>query len=213
MSSNIPGKIPGTPPPESSKPIDPGKSGQQPTGEPFDTYMKKDETASKAEGPSPFELPGGGRQGGYEAPSMDSVLEQMNTTNDHLSTINDHLSQKNLKLKQSQKYLLNNKLQEAQSQVRSVAGKTGAEVQELPSDGVRQNPVMKFMGMVQDSQNQVNSAAQQIHSMKDSGGSMNPGDLLMVQVKLQKANTELEYSSVLLSSVSSDIKTIFNIQI
>jgi len=42
---------------------------------------------------------------------------------------------------------------------------------------------------------------------------MNPGDILLIQVKLAKAKQELEYSSVLLSTAVRDIKTLFNIQL
>ena len=52
-----------------------------------------------------------------------------------------------------------------------------------------------------------------IQNMKLKGGSLSPAALLTIQVKLAKAQQELEYSSVLLSKAVDDIKTMFNIQL
>lgn len=215
MASDFPGKVPPTPSSESTKRIEMQGEGKQPA-QSFETFMQRPENepgAGKTAEPSPFDLPQGRGQGTQAPPTVDSVLEQMNTTQDHLSTIKEQLNDKNLKLKQSQKYLINNKLQDANGNIRSAASKTGVDVPSLKRSTSRQSPVGKFLGIIQDSQDQVDSAAQTLRDAKNKGSSMTPADLLMVQVKLSRANTELEYTSVLMSTISSDVKTVFNIQI
>ncbi len=47
------------------------------------------------------------------------------------------------------------------------------------------------------------SAQQQLQNLKDKGKSINPGDFLLVQVKMNKAQQEIEFTSVLLSNAVS----------
>jgi len=216
MSSDIPDKI--TPSHRSvpSKPVEPSIGEQQEPGEAFSSYMKEGPegtSPTRPDQPSPFDLAGGRGGIGTQPPTLESILEQTSATSDHLDTIQTHLSDKNLKLKQSQKYLLNNKLSEANSQLRKVSTQVGVEVPELPPTRGRRSPVAKYLGLIQDSQNNVNQVAKTLASMKDKGENLSPGDLLLAQSQLAKGNNELEYASVLLSTATSDIKNIFSIQI
>ena len=43
--------------------------------------------------------------------------------------------------------------------------------------------------------------------------SMNPGEMLHMQTKIQKANIELNFVSILVADAASGIKTMFNMQI
>ncbi len=45
------------------------------------------------------------------------------------------------------------------------------------------------------------------------GEQMSPSDMLMVQIKLNKAQQELEYSSLLLGKAIDDLKMMMNIQL
>jgi len=67
--------------------------------------------------------------------------------------------------------------------------------------------------MVADGQQQLNSAATQLRNLNSSGQEINAGEMLLIQVKLQKAQQELDYTSVLLGKAVELVRTILNVQI
>lgn len=199
-----------------TKPIQLGEDQGAKPSQSFESFMKEGQGSQggiKAEGPSPFDLVAQGKAAVTTGPTHESVLGQMNSTSSVLGDLQTQMSNKNLNLRQSQKYLLRNKLTSANQNIRTAAQKAGVDTGEPPSQFNRKNPVTKFLGLLSDSQNQLQNAQAKINEMNISGRSVNPGDLLMIQVKLAKAQQELEYSSILLSTAVSDIKTLFNIQL
>lgn len=216
MSSPLPDDISNVTPAKPPGAVTPGKEDQGQPGQSFQDVMGQKQGGSspvQAQAPSPMDVAGQGQKGPGVPPTMDSVEQQMNSTSSVLGDVQNQLGTKNLKLKPSQKYLLRNKLNEANSQIRAAAGKTGAELPPHPTGLSRKNPIAKFLALVQDGQNSMHNAAAKIRELKASGKPLNAGELLLVQVKLNKAQQELEYSSVLLSKAVDDIKTLFNIQI
>ena len=212
-----PEKIPNASSIDPTKSIQPGDQEQKsPTGD-FQSMMQEGQNpqaaGGKPEGPSPFDLAAGGQQTGMTGPTHESVVGQMNSASSVLGDLQDQMSNKNLNLRQSQKYLLRNKLTSANQNIRAATNKTGADTGPPVTQFSRQNPINKFLGLISDSQSQLAGAQSHIQGLNANGQSMNPGDMLMVQVKLAKAQQELEYSSVLLSTATSDIKTLFNIQL
>jgi hypothetical protein len=160
-----------------------------------------------------MELAGAEKQTSMTGPSHESISNQISSTSSVLGDLQNQLNNKNLNLRQSQKYLLRNKLASANQNIRTAATKAGVDTGSPPSQFSRQSPINKFLGMISDSQSQLSNAQTEINNLNMNGQSMNPGDLLLIQVKLSKAQQELEYSSVLLSTATSDIKTLFNIQL
>lgn len=167
---------------------------------------------AKGTQPSPFDLPQEGKKA-LPTPTTQSVLAQMNSTSTLLGDINNQLNTKNLKLKPSQKYLLRNKLTESNALIRSAAGKAGVDTGPMPQGLSKQNPIAKFLALVTDGQTQLQHASDMVQHLNASGKEINSGQLLTIQVKLAKAQQELEYTSVLLSKAVDDVKTLFNIQI
>lgn len=203
-------------PTQAAKPLQPIQSdeNQQELPQSFNEYMQKTPAAQAPEtrGPSPFEV-SQQQPISNAVPSMDSVQTQMNSTNNLLGDVQNQLNTKNLKLKQSQKYLLRNKLSEADAHIRTAASKTGVEVGPPPSMATRQNPIKRYLAYITDGQAQLAAAQSKIQELSASGSSLTPGQLLLIQVKLNKAQQAIEYSSVLLSKAIDDIKTLFNVQI
>lgn len=196
--------------------IQPGQGKEAPEAGKFAEHMKSESASSApvSNQPSPmqvnqqqnFKLPS-------EPPTMKSVQGQMESTSGSLGDIKNQLHTKGLKLKQSDKYLLRNKLSQADDHIRSAAKHVGVDVPNRKPDLSRKNPIEKFLTLVSDGQMQLNSAAQQIRDLDTSGKHLNAGELLLVQVKLQKAQQELDYSSVILGKAIDIIKTLFNVQI
>lgn len=198
-----------------AKSIQPGEEQMPKPSQSFDSYMKQggpQGASGKSEGVSPFDLAGQG-QAAAAGPTHESVMSQMNSTSSVLGDLSNQLNNKNLNLRQSQKYLLRNKLTNANELIRAAASKTGVDTGPPVAQLSRQSPINKFLGLLTDGQTQLANAQDQIQQLNMNGQAMNPGDLLLIQVKLAKAQQELEYSSVLLSTAVSDIKTLFNIQL
>jgi hypothetical protein len=199
------------------KSIQPGEQDQSKPAGDFQSFMQEGQGSqagkTAAQGPSPIELAGAEKQTSMTGPSHESISNQISSTSSVLGDLQNQLNNKNLNLRQSQKYLLRNKLASANQNIRTAATKAGVDTGPPPSQFSRQSPINKFLGMISDSQSQLSNAQTEINNLNMNGQSMNPGDLLLIQVKLSKAQQELEYSSVLLSTATSDIKTLFNIQL
>lgn len=216
MATGSPDEIPNASNIDPTKSIQPGEEQGAKPSQSFESFMKEEQGAqggTKAEGPSPFDLAAQGKSATTAGPTHESVLGQMNSTSSVLGDLQTQMNNKNLNLRQSQKYLLRNKLTSANQNIRAAAKKTGVDTGDPPTQFNRKNPVAKFLGLLSDSQSQLQSAQSSIQNLNSNGQSLNPGDLLMIQVKMAKAQQELEYSSVLLSTAVSDIKTLFNIQL
>ena len=218
-------KLPGTQKIDPTSPLGqetgrtPGQAGQS-----FQSYMDRASTTQIPGAPgsttpssaaSPFDLAAGGKSHTLATgPTMQSLSTQTTQAHTALGDIANSLNTPNLKLKQSQKYLLNNKLTSANAHLRSANAKLGLEPlpekAEASSDG---GPIGKFLSYVTDGQNQLEAAQQQLKSMNNTGESVNPAQLLLVQLKLNKAQQEIEYSSIMLSNAVSDIKMLFGIQL
>lgn len=217
MDSEFPDKIPATDKIEANPAIKGDEKGKNVNvGKSFDSYMNEPAQsstgASQAQGVSPFEL-AAQKPLATQTPTMDSINSQMKSASGVLGDIQSQLNTKNLKLKQSQKYLLRNKLSEANAHIRTAATKAGVDVGEPPSMTGRQNPIQKYLAYVTDGQNQLNLAQQKLSELSSSGHQLSAGQMLLIQVKMNKAQQSLEYSSILLSKAVDDIKMLFNIQI
>jgi hypothetical protein len=213
-------QIPGAPRVGPTPPIgEEGGKTQIPTSESFKSFMQTPggmpaTGTGKTPLVTPFDL---AQQSGPKlaaGPTMQTLLTQAAQAQVTLGDISTQLNTPKLSLKQSQKYLLKNKLTSANAHLRSANSKLGIDPlpaePETPSDG---GPIGKFLGYVTDGQNQLQAAQGQLQELNKNGSNVNPADLLLVQIKLNKAQQELEYSSILLSNAVSDIKMLFGIQL
>jgi hypothetical protein len=180
----------------------------------FDSYMKQPMGTTGQPSPttSPFAL-AGGQAPLATTPTFNTLLAQTTAAQGALGGIQTQLTTPNLKLKASQKYLLRNKLSDATSHLRTANAKLGADPgpePELPSAG---GPIVKFLSYITDGQNQIAIAKEQLEKVKAKGENLSPADMLLVQIKLNKAQQEIEYSSVLLSKAVDAAKQLMNVQI
>jgi hypothetical protein len=179
-------------------------------GQPFESYMEEAGKGPGAKGVSPLDL----AQSNYptSSPTMSSVLAQVNSAQSTLGDVHTHLTNKNLKLTNAQKYVLRNKLSDSNGEIRSAAAKAGVDLKPIPHVPANLGPIAKLLSYVTDGQNELASAQANIQSLNDSGKSLSPAKMLFIQVKLNRAQTLLEYSSVLLSKGLDALKTLFNTQ-
>jgi len=198
----------------STKAITPGEE-KVPTGQPFSSFMqeaKGAEMSGKTPMVSPFDL-AHGTPLATSAPTLATVMNQVNNAQGTLGDLSTNLNTPGLKLKPSQKYLLKNKMSDANSNFRVANAKLGAEIPNEPPASQFSGPIGKFLALVSDGQNQMQSAQKQLEGLKGKGASLQPADFLLIQVKMNKAQQELEYSSVLLSNAVSALKQLMQVQL
>jgi len=206
-----PSNSPETPKVTPDKSIEGGKISQPDTSA-FESYKEQAPAAAPAGTPSeisPMDL--ASKAGISTTPSFETLLSQANNAQDTLGTVQQNLQTPNLKFKKSQADLLKNKLSNANEHLTAASQKMGANVPQETQVPKTANPVTKFVGMVTDGQNKLAEAHDQLQNLKTKG-SMDPGSMLLVQVKLAQAQQEIEYSSVLLNKVVDSIKQVINIQ-
>lgn len=197
--------------------------GEGPSKEPddqirsFSSYMKGGETnplmetAKPSAQVSPFDLAHG--KVPPPGPTLASLQDQAKTAASTLGDLNSQLNTPKLKLKQSTKYLLKNKLSSAKGHIQSAANKVGAPIIQDEEKDEKGGPLQKFVNLVTSGQRQLNSTQKMLADISAKGEQMSPADMLMVQIKLNKAQQELEYSSLLLGKAIDDLKLMMNIQL
>lgn len=146
-------------------------------------------------------------------PTYQSLLSQASNAQDTLGEVQKNLKTPNLKLKKSQADLLNTKLNNANEHLQRANEKLGAKVPKQTKVDKKSDPLTRFVGLVTDGQNKLYEAKSTLQNIKSGKGSLQPADMLLVQIKLAQAQQEIEYSSVLLNQVVSSLKTILGIQI
>jgi hypothetical protein len=194
-----------------------GKESLKVPTQPFSSFMQQGGTSPMANaGKSPMISPFALMQGQTPvagAPSLASLLTQVNNAQSTLGDLNTQLNTPNLKLKASTKYLVKSKLTDANDNLRTFNAKIGAQIPPEPDPSQFKGPLGKFFGYLQDGQAQMEQAKLQLQSLKDKGENISPGDFLLVQLKINKAQQLLEFSSVLLSNAVSGMKQMMQIQL
>src|SRR5581483_701229 len=197
-----------------------GSSGKESLSVPnqsFTAFMQKGaaptpmETAGKSSTISPFSLMQG-QPPVATTPSLDTLMTQVKNVHSTLGDINTQLNTPNLKLKASTKYLVKNKLTDANEHLRSFNERIGAEVPKQPDASKFSGPLGRFFAYLNDGQAQMEQAKIQLQNLKEKGTNMSPSDFLLVQIKMNKAQQLLEFTSVLLSNAVSVIKQIMQVQ-
>lgn len=192
------------------------KSTGTPTpGKGFESYMEKaseqTQGSGKATAASPFDLVQT-QPPLTTGPTFDSLMGQVKSSQVMLGDMNNDLNTKNLKLKQSQRYLLRSKLNNANNYLKAANTKMGAEVPATPPSaggGI----IGKFLDYVSEGQSNLAAAQGQLMNLKGKGDALKPADFLAIQLKLAHAQQEIEYASIMLSKTVDDMKTLMNIQL
>lgn len=183
---------------------------------PFKPYMEGGKPnplldSGKSPQVSPFDLAHG--KVPAPGPNFNTIQEQAKMAHSTLGDVANQLKTPKLKLKQSTKYLLKNKLNSAKGHIKSASEKLGAPAVEDEETPKGAGPLQKFLGLVTDGQNQLEAAKQKLTDLSAKGEDLKPAEMLVIQIKLNKAQQELEYSSLLLGKAVDDLKMMMNIQL
>lgn len=203
----------GTPKVRPDKTLEGGRISQ-PDSSSFEAYKEKAPSATTPEQQtgqiSPMDL--AAKNAASTTPTYQTLLSQSMNVRDSLGDIEKNLKTPKLKLKKSQSNLLNTKLKNANEHLDSAIKKMGATPPENSDISTVSNPVARFLTMITDGQKKLAEAHNTLQNLKTEKGQLQPGDMLLIQIKLSQAQQEIEYSSVLLSKVVDSLKQIMNIQ-
>jgi len=164
---------------------------------------------------SPFDLAAIGAKP-IAAPNMDTLMQQANVAQTTLNTVHGQLSYPNLKLKASQKYLVKNKLMDANNHLRAANAKMGIAPEASPEAAAttkESGPIAQYLGYVTDGMNQLEAAKKQLRTISAQGSNLSPAEFMLLQLKFNKAQQELDFTSAVLGKSIEGFKTIMNVQI
>ncbi len=110
--------------------------------------------------------------------------------------------------------ILTDKLIHVDSSLKTALNKVGVEVtaQEIQKN-VGQQPLVKYLNMLSNSDRQLSSLVGEINSMQNSKERLTPEKLLAVQIKLGFVQSELEFFTNVLNKALEGTKTIMNVQV
>jgi flagellar hook-basal body complex protein FliE len=171
-------------------------------------------SANKVTAVSPFDLAGIGAKP-IAAPNMETLMHQASVAQNTLNTVHGQLSYPNLKLKASQKYLVKNKLMDANNHLRAANAKMGISPEAAPVAATTKEsgPIAQYLGYVTDGMNQLEAAKKQLGTISAQGSNLSPAEFMLLQLKFNKAQQELDFTSAVLGKSIEGFKTIMNVQI
>jgi hypothetical protein len=192
-----------------------GSDQPRESGTPFKALMKGPMETGAPPATSPFELAKAGAAPLAAGPTLATIQAQVVHAQSSLGDLSNLLSTPHLKIKPSTKYLLGSKLGDAAQQLRTVNAKVGGNPAEEQQQDLLtgMGPIQKFLGYVSAGQASLAAARKKIQDLSERSDSLNPAEMLLVQIKLNKAQQLLDYSSVLLSKAVDDMKMLFNVQL
>ncbi len=147
---------------------------------------------------SPFDL-AGARTPLAQGPTIENLIKQVNASENTINDVRGQLQTPNLRLRQADKYLLNNKLGDARTNFHSAADKVGAPVTPDTKVPLGASPIDRFLSFLSDGATQLSAAKNQLNELNKKGDSVNPSDFLLVQIKMSKAQQSIEFSSIVLA--------------
>lgn len=210
-----PDKITGKIPIESEKPTGLGQPSTS-----FENYMQGTANTKAGmvpspgtQGPTPMDLARTPMQ--TAGPSYDSLLAQAKNAQDSLGNVGQQLNDPNLKLKRSQSQLLKHKLQDANTHIRAAGARANVPEPTVPAEQKfdSASPVGRFLGMLGQGQDDLLAVQNQIKVLSQKPDSLQPGDMMFMQIKMGQAQQEIEFSSMLLGKVIEAIKQVLNTQL
>lgn len=142
------------------------------------------------------------------------LAEQSRGVIAQIEDIKHKLSDPNLEIKSDYKRILRNKLEHIDENLKVALDKAGLEY--IPPElmeGGQKTPVERFLNMLTNGQDQLKTLGSDLAQMSATNQSISPANLLMVQVKVNNIQQELEFFTSLLNKALESTKTIMNVQV
>lgn len=210
--------------PKAPKPIIPGEEGAPEgpgtQGAPqFSLGQGKGGGAAIQEGPSPMELSAqtGGRGPIHpvEPPTVERLQAQAQNISAQITSLHQVLGQAQAQYPNAQfnavtSNLINNNVGRVTSSFSFISDKLHTQPFQPPKPSAAHSNVVYFLNYLAGSQDQLATITK---SLADAPpGSITPGTLMAVQVKMNSIQQQVEFFTVILGKATDSIKNIMNIQ-
>lgn len=143
----------------------------------------------------------------------DDLIAQAKDAIAQIEDIRGKLATPNLEVKPSVQNLLKRKLTHIDDNLKVALDRAGIEYKDITKQDLQgiSNPIERFLGMLADGQGKLDRVTSEISAMDPK--SIQPTDLLTMQVKLNFVQQELEFFTNLLNKSLESTKTMMNVQV
>ena len=132
-----------------------------------------------------------------------------------LEDIKARLSDPQVEIKDDYKRILKNKLEHIDGNLKIALEKAGVEYvpPEVMLNLENNTPVKRFLGLLTDGQDKLKALGGELQVFADTDKHINPASLLMIQIKVNYIQQEIEFFTSLLNKALESTKTIMNVQV
>jgi len=131
-----------------------------------------------------------------------------------IEQIKTQLTDPHLEIKNDYKRILRNKLEHIDGNLKVALDRAGLEY--IPPEvlqGAGSTPTERFLTLLTDGQDQLKSLGGELSRISKDKGTISPANLLLVQVKVNYIQQEIEFFTSLLNKALESTKTIMNVQV
>lgn len=149
---------------------------------------------------------------GVERATPAELADQSKALIKQIQDIKSKLSDPTLEIKGDYRSILRNKLEHIDDNLKVALNKAGLKYE--PFDVTKSqtgNPIGHFFDLLTDGQNKIQSLGGELAKM--SSESLNPADMLVLQIRVNATQQELEFFTSLLNKALESTKTIMNVQV
>lgn len=145
--------------------------------------------------------------------SPEHLVAQAEGVINDMEDLKKKLNTPNLEIKDSMQGMLRNKLTHIDESLKVALSKAGVEYKVPQAVAPPSNPIERFLGMLTDSQSQLQGLTGELRSMHMNNRDISPATMLLMQVKVGFIQQEVELFTSLLSKALESTKTIMNVQV
>jgi len=150
--------------------------------------------------------------------SPEEVMAQTQEVIAQIHDIKGKLGTPDLQLSSAVQTVMQNKLSHIDDKLRVAVEQVGGEyrsfdeVREEEKGGLR-TPIERFMGVLEIGEEQLQNVFHQVDVLGAGTKSMEPGALLLLQIKVAFVQQELEFFTAVLNKALESTKTLMNVQV
>ncbi|MBJ7449244.1 MAG: hypothetical protein JHC93_02665 [Parachlamydiales bacterium] len=160
---------------------------------------------------SPMELSAGSPQAALQPQSPQEISQSMQQINTQIDGVVNGLKTPGLSVSDTTGQIFQYRLGRLQENLQVVNSQLNLPTT-APAVSSDQSAIEKYISYLTNGQSQLKQATQMLDSMGNSSQSLNPGDLMKVQIKVNSAQQEVQFFSALLGSSLDALKQTMNIQ-
>lgn len=150
---------------------------------------------------------------GIKRASPTELVEQAEKVIGNIESLKERLANPDLQIKHSARSLLRNKLLHIDDSLKIALEKAGVEYKAPPGITDLSNPMDRFLGLLSNSQYQLENLASEVKTMHANREEWSPASMLLVQIKVTQVSQQLEFFTNMLNKALESTKTIMNVQV